>query len=57
VARPFRARAGIWGQCKGRVVSGRVIMETQDALSSGDRAKGLILACQARPVNDVVIDS
>jgi len=53
---PFECRSGICGQCKCKLVSGRVIMETQDALSSGDRAKGLILACQARPVNDVVID-
>jgi ferredoxin len=32
-------------------------METQDALTSADRAKGLILACQARPVRDVEIDA
>lgn len=54
---PFECRSGICGQCKCKLVSGRVVMETQDALTSGDRAKGLILACQARPVNDVVVDS
>jgi glycine betaine catabolism B len=54
---PFECRSGICGQCKCKLVSGRVVMESQDALTSGDRAKGLILACQARPVNDVVVDS
>jgi ferredoxin-NADP reductase/DMSO/TMAO reductase YedYZ heme-binding membrane subunit len=54
---PFECRSGICGQCKCKLVSGRVVMETHDALTAGDRAKGLILACQARPVNDVVIES
>jgi ferredoxin-NADP reductase/DMSO/TMAO reductase YedYZ heme-binding membrane subunit len=57
VAIPFECRSGICGQCKTKLVSGRVTMEVQDALTSGDRAKGLILACQARAVNDVVVDA
>lgn len=54
---PFECRSGICGQCKTRLVSGRVTMEVQDALTAGDRAGGLILACQARPVRDVVVDA
>jgi ferredoxin-NADP reductase/DMSO/TMAO reductase YedYZ heme-binding membrane subunit len=53
---PFECRSGICGQCKCTLVTGRVVMETQDALTAADRAKGLILACQARPVNDIVVD-
>nr|HEX4315329.1 ferric reductase-like transmembrane domain-containing protein [Kofleriaceae bacterium] len=53
---PFECRSGICGQCKCKLVSGRVVMEAQDALSAGDRAKGLILACQARPVQNCEID-
>jgi len=34
-----------------------VTMEVQDALTPGDRAKGLILACQARAARDLVIDA
>ena len=34
-----------------------VTMEVQDALTRRDRAKGLILACQARCAKDVVIDA
>ena len=54
---PFECRSGICGQCKCKLVSGRVTMEVQDALTPFDRAKGLVLACQARPATDVVIDA
>ncbi len=54
---PFECRSGICGQCKTKLVSGKVTMEVQDALTSGDRAKGLILACQARSMKDVIVDA
>lgn len=57
VAIPFECRSGICGQCKTRLVSGKVTMDVEDALSSADKSKGLILACQARAANDVVIDA
>jgi len=54
---PFECRSGICGQCKTRLISGKVRMEVQDALTQQDRAKGLILACQARATRDCVIDA
>ncbi len=57
VAIPFECRAGICGQCKTPLVSGRVAMEVQDALSAADRARGLILACQARALQPIEIDA
>ena len=55
---PFECRSGICGQCKTALVSGRVAMEVQDALTAADRGRGLILACQARAVTaDVVVDA
>jgi ferredoxin len=54
---PFECRSGICGQCKTKVVSGEVVMEVQDALSAADRARGLVLACQARCLGDVVIEA
>ena len=57
VAIPFECRSGICGQCKTKLISGVVTMDVQDALTPGDRAKRLILACQARPVGDVVVDA
>jgi ferredoxin-NADP reductase/DMSO/TMAO reductase YedYZ heme-binding membrane subunit len=57
VAIPFECRSGICGQCKTRLISGKVRMEVQDALTRQDRAKGLILACQAHATRDCVIDA
>jgi ferredoxin-NADP reductase/DMSO/TMAO reductase YedYZ heme-binding membrane subunit len=54
---PFECRSGICGQCKTKLVSGRVTMDVEDALTPGDKAKGLILACQARPVRNVIVDA
>ncbi|HTJ45092.1 MAG TPA: ferric reductase-like transmembrane domain-containing protein, partial [Kofleriaceae bacterium] len=56
VAIPFECRSGICGQCKTKLVSGKVAMEVQDALTPADRSKGLILACQARAARDIVVD-
>ncbi|HEU5056335.1 MAG TPA: 2Fe-2S iron-sulfur cluster-binding protein, partial [Kofleriaceae bacterium] len=57
VAIPFECRSGICGQCKTRVLSGRVVMEVEDALTRADRASGIVLACQARAAQDLVVDA
>jgi glycine betaine catabolism B len=57
VSIPNECRSGICGQCKTRLISGKVVMEVQDALTSADRAKGLVLACQARAAQDVAVDA
>jgi ferredoxin-NADP reductase/DMSO/TMAO reductase YedYZ heme-binding membrane subunit len=54
---PFECRSGVCGQCKTRLLRGQVTMETQDALTASDRARGVILACQAHPIGDVAIDA
>ena len=54
---PFECRSGICGQCKTRLVSGRVTMDVQDALTKADRTNGLILACQAHPASDITVDA
>jgi ferredoxin-NADP reductase/DMSO/TMAO reductase YedYZ heme-binding membrane subunit len=54
---PFDCRAGICGQCKTKLLRGRVVMDVQDALTDDDRRKHFVLACQARPVRDVVVDA
>ena len=54
---PNDCRSGICGQCKIQLVKGRVVMDVQEALTSDDRKRRLVLACQARPVADVVIDA
>ncbi len=54
---PFECRAGICGQCKTRLVAGRVTMDSEDALSPAEKARGLILACQAHALGDVTVDA
>ena len=53
----FECRSGICGTCKTRLLSGRVEMETQDALSAADIANHLILACQAKPLDDITVSA
>ena len=57
VAIDYDCRAGVCGQCKVRLVSGRVVMEAEDALTPADRAADLILSCQARCAGHVVVDA
>ena len=54
---PFECRSGICGQCKTRLVHGKVRMDSQDALSDQDRSKGLVLACQAHATRDCTLDA
>jgi ferredoxin-NADP reductase len=54
---PFECRSGLCGQCKTRLLRGKVTMEAEDALTAGDRARGVILACQARARGEVTLDA
>jgi len=53
----YSCRAGICGVCKTHLLEGRVTMEVQDALTEDDRAKGFILACQAKSVGNLVVEA
>jgi len=48
--------ASLTGRQPPKLLTGTVTMDVQDALSAADRANGLIVACQARPVGDVSVD-
>jgi glycine betaine catabolism B len=54
---PYDCRAAVCGQCKTRVLSGNVVMDADDALDATDRANGVVLACQARCQDSVVVDA
>ena len=54
---PSECRSGICGQCKTRLLEGTVIMECEDALDTSEKASGFILACQARPQSNLVVDA
>lgn len=53
----FSCRVGTCGVCKVMMTSGEVAMAVEDGLDVGDKAKGLILACQARPMSDIAVDA
>jgi ferredoxin len=53
----FSCRVGTCGVCKVKMTSGEVEMAVEDALDAADKTNGVILACQAKPTNDVVVDA
>jgi ferredoxin-NADP reductase/Fe-S-cluster-containing hydrogenase component 2 len=50
-------RSGTCGSCRVKLVSGRVTMAVQDALTEEDKAGGYILACQAQVQSDVTVEA
>lgn len=50
-------RVGTCGVCKVKLTSGEVEMAVEDALGADDKTNGIILACQARPTGDVVVEA
>jgi ferredoxin len=51
---PHSCREGHCGSCVATLVAGEVDMVGGDVLGPEDRAEGLILCCQARPISDHV---
>jgi 3-ketosteroid 9alpha-monooxygenase subunit B len=51
---PYSCREGQCGSCACTLVAGDVEMAASDVLEPEDRAAGLILACQARPITGEV---
>ena len=53
----FSCRVGTCGVCKVKMTSGEVEMAVEDALDLDDKLNGIILACQAKPTIDVVVEA
>ncbi len=53
----FSCRVGTCGVCKVKMASGEVEMAVQDALDADDKTNGIILACQAKPTGDIVVEA
>lgn len=53
----FSCRVGTCGVCKVKMTSGEVEMAVQDALEPDDKANGIILACQAKPLSEVTVEA
>jgi ferredoxin-NADP reductase len=50
-------RSGTCASCRVKLLSGKVSMAVQDALTDQDKAEGYILACQAKIQGDVKVDA
>lgn len=50
-------RSGQCGSCRVRLLSGRVDMECDDALSEAEKREGFILACQSRAREDLEVEA
>ena len=54
---PSGCRMGICGTCATKLLSGRVEMAGEQALTDEMRAEGFILPCVSRPVGDLTLDA
>ena len=56
---PYGCRDGACGSCKGKLVEGSIDYGKYDAkaLPDAERAAGMALFCQARPLSDLVIEA
>ncbi len=53
---PYSCEAGVCGECKAKLVSGGVNIETDDALEEDEIDQGFILTCQALLKEDSIIE-
>lgn len=51
---PFECRSGICGQCKVKCSSGRVRMDSRNAITKSEESDGYILACQSHPIDESI---
>lgn len=54
---PFTCRAGACGDCRLRLLAGRVSDPGDEGLTPEERAAGYVLSCIARPLDDVTLAS
>jgi 3-ketosteroid 9alpha-monooxygenase subunit B len=47
---PYSCEEGFCGCCASQLLEGRVVMASCDALTAGEQRRGMILACQSRPL-------
>jgi ferredoxin-NADP reductase len=53
----YGCRMGSCGDCKVRLLAGKVVMETEEGLQPGDKAAGYVLTCVGRPVGDCTLEA
>jgi len=51
---PYSCKGGVCATCKAKVISGKVEMDLNHALTEKEVAEGMILTCQAHPISESV---
>ncbi len=49
---PFSCQIGACASCKAKLISGKVNMDENDALTEDEIEEGFILTCQSHPLTD-----
>ena len=57
VAIDYSCRVGTCGICVVRLMAGTVTMEVEEGLLPEDKARGMILACQAKSIGNLVVEA
>jgi ferredoxin-NADP reductase len=53
----YSCRVGTCGTCTIRLLEGAVTMEIEDGLDPADKARGMVLACQAKSTANLVVEA
>ena len=53
----YSCRVGICGTCKVPLLEGKVTMEVEEGLAPDEKARGIVLACQAKSVGNLVVEA
>ncbi|GAA4469941.1 2Fe-2S iron-sulfur cluster-binding protein [Novipirellula rosea] len=53
----YSCRVGTCGECRVKLLSGNVSMEVDDGLEPEEKEAGMILACQAKATEDVIVEA
>lgn len=53
----FSCRVGTCGMCKVKLLKGTVSMAVQDSLAADEKARGIILACQAKSAENLEVEA
>jgi len=54
---PFSCQSGLCTACRGKLVSGKMVMDEDEGLSDSEKSQGYVLTCVGRPVSpDVKIE-
>lgn len=52
---PYSCQSGYCSACRGKALSGNIIMDEQEALSVSERKEGYVLTCVGHPLSDDVV--